>query len=349
MDGKLAITLPFFPDPYRTPSCECYPEYLRWRFRGCNGCPGGTAFAKLRLKALKQTKKQWAWFAKAKKLDDERGTELGTLGYLPREVRAEIFRYLILDSVGNPFVNEYNIVPGFDITRCWSWPATYGTFDLWGKPGKVICSHDEDSDDWFRTLPFHERSYRRIPFRNATIDTRFEVDDIIFSALTFEYTCPSILRRFLADLSTTQRSQLRSINLHIFDCDHCLHKGMSREASGWRRVCDQLPSNLISVNFLLGRWAGAFCGRGRALRLEEIDPTRQRAHVERTKELLEALSCQIRRTAVGTKIALTTRGDYRGRFEKDEFDKLVLAVQQSNEKWSDEFVEWKKGLEFAEG
>ena len=40
---------------------------------------------------LERTKQRWAWFSKAEDHDKERGTQLGTLGYLPWEIRQKIF------------------------------------------------------------------------------------------------------------------------------------------------------------------------------------------------------------------------------------------------------------------
>ena len=46
---------------------------------------------------LQRTRQRWTWFSKAEDQDDERGTQLGTLGYLPWEVRQMVFENLFDD------------------------------------------------------------------------------------------------------------------------------------------------------------------------------------------------------------------------------------------------------------
>lgn len=48
--------------------------------------------------AVDQTRKRWAWFSESRELDARMGTELGTLGYLPWEIRRQILKE-ILDYV----------------------------------------------------------------------------------------------------------------------------------------------------------------------------------------------------------------------------------------------------------
>lgn len=48
----------------------------------------------LRAVSLQRTRQRWAWFSKAEDQDRERGTQLGTLGYLPWEVRQMVFEKL---------------------------------------------------------------------------------------------------------------------------------------------------------------------------------------------------------------------------------------------------------------
>ncbi len=43
--------------------------------------------------AIDQTRKRWAWFTKSREL--ESGTELGTLVYLPWEIRQQIFKEVL--------------------------------------------------------------------------------------------------------------------------------------------------------------------------------------------------------------------------------------------------------------
>lgn len=44
---------------------------------------------------IDRTRERWAWFTKYRELDAERGTYLGTLGYLPWEIRRQILKALL--------------------------------------------------------------------------------------------------------------------------------------------------------------------------------------------------------------------------------------------------------------
>lgn len=45
--------------------------------------------------AIDQARRRWAWFTKSRELDAGRGTEFGTLGYLPWEIRQQIFEVVL--------------------------------------------------------------------------------------------------------------------------------------------------------------------------------------------------------------------------------------------------------------
>ena len=43
----------------------------------------------------RKTKQRWAWFSAARRRDDELGTRLGTLNYLPLEIRRVVYDYVV--------------------------------------------------------------------------------------------------------------------------------------------------------------------------------------------------------------------------------------------------------------
>ena len=100
LDEDYAITVPF-----ARPACRCTEEIREKEPLGCKGCKPVRAISDLESEAMKQavkqaigqTKARWAWFSGARALDDELSRRLGTLGYLPIEVRDKIFR-LVLDE-----------------------------------------------------------------------------------------------------------------------------------------------------------------------------------------------------------------------------------------------------------
>lgn len=54
-------------------------------------------FSPLKRRTLKRTEERWCWFDQARKDDREAGTRLGTLRFLPYEVREQIFKIALED------------------------------------------------------------------------------------------------------------------------------------------------------------------------------------------------------------------------------------------------------------
>ena len=303
---------------------------------GCKGCESAFKFARWKL-ALEQTKKRWAWFLEARKLDDECSTRLGTLGYLHWEIRAEIFRRVIEDYMERKRFWDSEI----DFAIAQAWPL-----------------HKVPVDDWdecfYLRLRSHESGLSKLlltmPLRIATFDTKFEVDHVIFSTETFWFDCPSKLRQFLGGLSADHRSRLRSINIVIFQCEHCRLEGVGREYSGWRSACDQLPSSLPSVKLTIGSWVYSSYPWTiwDTWRMDQVTRSRR---VKRAKELVEFLSCQILRTAMEAEVAIVMMDKVEFEMvEKEEAHREIdLVVQQTISRWSNEYVQWKRSLESAEG
>lgn len=65
--------------------------------------------------------------------------------------------------------------------------------------------------------------------------------------------------------------------------------------------------------------------------------------LKHAKELMEFLSCQVRRIAIEAKVTMTRRDDTDA-ITWDALDALVRETDQ----WSKEYVEWKKGVSAAE-
>jgi len=58
--------------------------------------------------AREQAKHRWSWFANAEQLDKIRATDMGTLGYLPWELRRQILTASIFLSIFHPFLGVSN-------------------------------------------------------------------------------------------------------------------------------------------------------------------------------------------------------------------------------------------------
>ena len=197
---------------------------------GCVNCV--EALYALKGETIEQTKKRWDWFSDARKLDDESSKRLGTLGKLPYEIRAKIFRQ-VLDL----YVEEVNL-------PCW------GNADVYTV--NMVCSQSSQTtrrSRIFTLLPFYLNPAIFMPLRLASIDTGLEFDRIYLSTMKFRFSCPKSLGQFLKDLSTTQLSQVRSIVISVLDCYHCLGERTDKAYRDWELVWSQLPSTLVSIKF----------------------------------------------------------------------------------------------------
>ena len=65
------------------------------------------------VKTIERTKQQWEWFTQAKELDVQRDTTLGTLRYLPFEIRQQIHE-LVLDDHFRTIVENHDGSPQYE-------------------------------------------------------------------------------------------------------------------------------------------------------------------------------------------------------------------------------------------
>ena len=164
--------------------------------------------------SLERTKQRWAWFSKAKDHDKERGTQLGTLGYFPWEIRQKIFR---------------NIFDGFFTVRevCSRW------FCFSESGGNGPCRRE--------TIPY---SWRDLAIRNVSASIRSEVEHAFITMAHFEFMSDKRLNIFLDHLTTYEKSLLRSVKIPI-------HSGplLKLESERVMASCARLPSGLTSIIF----------------------------------------------------------------------------------------------------
>ena len=356
----LVLTVPFSRE---SAECECSPMDQVDEPFGCKGCVPVNALAKIKSEALEQTAKRWAWFSEARRLDEELSTRLGTLGYLPWEIRVEIFRHVLDSHVEETLPHngwttllslklshfapkeEFSLFPGDSNTRT---DEVSTIFEI------EVCG---DQNSRFPELygvfsAFHHRSKNEkpsffMPLRLATADIMFEFDNVFLSTMTFRFNCPKVLGQFLKELSATQLSQLRSITIIPFECRDChfedvdwnLHSWIPPLHKNWKSVCSQLPSTLNLITFKLEYFQSGWLSPSRAnssLWWAAIEHHRGKA-MRYTKALLESLSHQIRRIALEAEIALVDRPEWAG----EEWYELDAVVRET-EKWSKEYIEWMK-------
>ena len=307
-DEDCAITVPF---TRFTPPCQC-PEKIRVKQPvGCkNGCAPIPAICDVKFQAFKQaitqTKVRWAWFSGARALDEQFSRRLGTLGYLPLEIRDKIFR-LVLDEYIKEAVRyrTYSDPLGHQPhSSGMTWLAMKkqrrGKFGIWAQ-GKHPAHEFEDPKLYqvfcLRQNPYGNPPDFVMPLRLATDDTKFEFDRVFLSTITFDFHCPKALQLFLSELSVVQLSQVRSITVRFYGCTVCSGRYGERIYYKWGFVCAKLPSTLISINFdLSGKGGRAYpvtCGISLGLEDHRI-----------AKTGLQFLRRQVERIALETEVKL---------------------------------------------
>ena len=314
LDENHAITVPFAPF---TLQCKC-PEVIRGKEPvGCKDyckkyCDPVRTISDLKSKAFKQairqTKVRWAWFSGATALDDELSRRLGTLGYLPFEVRDKIFRLVLdeyieealryqlyLDPMAQPYRSDHpfgvtwlamkqNFKTEFEI-RITPHFSAHKFKDA--KLEKVFC---------LRQKCFGPPPDFVMPLRLATADTKFEFDRVFLSTMTFDFSCPKALELFISELSAVQMSQVKSITIRFHGCNDCLGKSNEGIYYKWGNLCAKLPSTLTLINFdLSGGGPGGCPATSSDLRLE---------NPRLAKQGMQFLHGQVERIALETEVKL---------------------------------------------
>ena len=208
-------------------------------------------FNLLRAKTLWQTKARWSWFDKARKEDDDAGTRLGTLRFLPYEVRQQIFEIVLEDyfvAVEGSLSYQHFIFDGH------RWPTGDGVnglkLQLQFNGKHCCCKQDKvpnvlDLRSYFPGSCATEKG--RMGLRLASPSIQQEFDYLFLSRCTFRFSCPFTIHRFLDQLSPIQQRQLKRLALDIFTYWRCSSDLMTCRDQ-WMTVCERLPPELTSVD-----------------------------------------------------------------------------------------------------
>ena len=180
------------------------------------------ASRELRAAILKRRKESRVWFSKAAEKDKEQGTQLGTLGFLPWEIRQQII------GMFRP-KNSHRNRRGAVLDRCDSAP--------------YILGKDVFSGSWEWSYPGLGDV---INFRGASASLGIEVEYNFYTLTDFRFVFPFELEHFLSCLTTRQQSLLRSLTLHISRHSHARDSIEMNEA--WMTISSRLPSRLTSVS-----------------------------------------------------------------------------------------------------
>lgn len=225
--------------------------------------------------AINQTQKGWAWFVRSRELDIERGTELGTLGYLPWETRQQVLKVII----DGQFYGESQA------------PRTL-CYDLTASSTDVF-----NLDSYYVELVKLRLRYPSqgiSDLRLSSVTLSFEYDSLFLSNTIFKFQCRTVLDKFLAQLSDLHQTKLRSIIISIWVPCGCGSRRLRQDwEDGWKTSCFQMPASLRQVSFELR------CSRPRnhALSCANRRFPRRYSEFKVVANLVEVLSKRIVRSA----------------------------------------------------
>ncbi len=282
----------------------------------------------LKARVLRQTKLRRCWFDEASKDDKEANTRLGTLRFLPYEMRQQIFKIVLED-----YFDEYNLQggePGIpwlcagDLTK---WQLNY---EGWYCRCRRSAEH-ETGDVFTLTSYCHIAQHKKrapLNLRFASEPLKQEFDHVFLASNTFEFTCPASLEKFMDMLSPLQQRQLKRIRLHMFGYMYWpCNWDLSKLFKHWMAVCERLPPGLVSVQFILsyhwGSWRRYLTGNRRDRGFADV---------------FGQLSKKVSRACPRAKISLTGRENIREE-HCDVLDTLDTMLQEL-EPWSKEWHEW---------
>lgn len=210
-------------------------------------------FSLLKAKTLRQTKARWCWFDKASKDDLDAGTRLGTLRFLPYEIRQQIFQ-IVLDDYFDEIFEKYRANFRYnEETVSYDLYANRSLLRFTCDTLHCSCMRDEHPNI------FNLRSYYnvydpnpRLPMglRLASPSIQREFDYVFLSRRTFRFACPTTLHRFLDRLSPLQRRQLKCLCLCMFRFWSCNSEVLTR-LELWMAACERLPPGLKSIDIQL--------------------------------------------------------------------------------------------------
>ena len=297
-------------------------------------------FSPLKAKILRRTKERWCWFDKANKDDKEAGTRLGTLRYLPYEIREQIFKIALEDYFDDIFWRRKRCGTNQLPNSCY-----LPEFQLRSNFDLFVCCCKRDRMPEIRHI-FDLASYYCFPrsIGRAPLNLRFtspsiepEFERIFLTCSTFEFECAVTVERFLDLLSPFQQSQLKCLRLVPFEDRSCYYVPRDcnyERRDHWMTVCQRLPLGLKSVEFVMpdclidipGSWSTR-------PQFYEFDDTAK--ELELAAELLQELCKKVRRASPRAVISLTSEVG----MNEDERN-LVDAMLREIEPWSEEWLAW---------
>ena len=196
-------------------------------------------------KVLKEAAKKWLWHHYAAQLDATDQTKLGTLAYLPVEIRRQIWDHLLrYQSAQHRYTRYTN--PRLKNRR------------------QLLISHARWSDDsqardslHHDVIEIRQEAYLSrpwlYPIRAVSSTIRDECDVILFSSRILRFECPNTMGKFFSHLSTYQQTRLFHIRVNLFAECNCDFPHRGEHPNGWLASFTSLPPNLRTMVIETGK------------------------------------------------------------------------------------------------
>lgn len=291
--------------------------------------------------------KSWAWFTNPQKLTDsfKSGPRLGTLRYLPFEIRQQIYSHVFNLQFQDVFQKHpdlgYRGGVFYLASSTW-YGGMHRVLDDYLHGSLLYRPHNIYGDEHVDIFYLSSYTSRDCLWprssghlREASLSLRDEFDRFFFSKHTFKFRCPETMNRFISYLSTEQKKHLRKITLCLFrSCGSCMERIRNED---WIAACHQLTSsskNLISVSFELGdvvhEWTSVSGIQSWNAYLD--GPWKQRPAIKvqgrvRAAELLEVLGEQIVRSIPKVGISMSEE-TYFIEEDRDVFRALIRNIKR---------------------
>lgn len=206
-------------------------------------------YPSFREQLIQKTKKRWAWFSDARKKDNNLGSSLGTLGYLPWEIRQVVFEMVLrgyfeesrerykhlLDLKRYSYIDEAYFI--------WAWRSDSGR-----RPHALGVPDVFELDSYQPNDPDAPTSTMNLRLASLSLKTEFE--HYFLHANTFAFQCPRALEQFLGQLACHQKGQLGRFRFEIWKyCGCCTAK---KSDDGWKSMASQLPPFIKSLSIEMG-------------------------------------------------------------------------------------------------
>lgn len=217
------------------------------------------------------------------------GTRLGTLGYLPFEIRWKIWRYLLVFSVqsnlpvggfwqgqtlGRPFQHQLRADNSFDTQMFWVHP----------EHRDAIFDQIETEDVFdIRTYYVHFHPWKSklsgevyfagdtlYNLRNTSPSIKFEIDKAFLSTQNLSFDNPQMLATFFTILPEEHHNSCHNINIWLgmrprwYNHQWLYCHMMNGDIEAWTNAISYIPSGIRSVTIRVG---GIFRMREQELRV----------------------------------------------------------------------------------